>query len=247
MILSHRHKFVFIKGMKVAGTSVEMALAPLCGPEDVVTPISPVDELARLARGGGAQNYSADRALEEAYRRALIAADAADRERIAQPPPVFYNHMSLREVLTRAPLAGYRVVAVERSPYAKVISWANMRLAYGRYGSGESGEMRAGFDAIRTYLDQSFESGRVLDCRNIDRYRGADGRIAVRPMRYATLDADFAAFVAGLGLTPPPLPHAKKGLLSDGLDPRAVLRADQIGRIDTLFAEEFEAFGYERL
>ena len=53
MILSVRHKFIFIKGMKVAGTSVEMALAPLCGPDDIVTPISPIDEMERLGRGGG--------------------------------------------------------------------------------------------------------------------------------------------------------------------------------------------------
>ncbi len=52
MILSVRHKFVFIKGMKVAGTSVEMALAPLCGPADIITPISPIDERERMARGG---------------------------------------------------------------------------------------------------------------------------------------------------------------------------------------------------
>ena len=49
MILSEKHKFVFIKGMKVAGTSVEMALSTLCGPHDIVTPISPIDELARGA------------------------------------------------------------------------------------------------------------------------------------------------------------------------------------------------------
>ncbi len=45
----------------------------------------------------------------------------------------------------------------------------------------------------------------------------------------------------------PPLPHVKKGLMSDGLDPRTVLRADQIERINLLFAEEFDAFGYARL
>jgi hypothetical protein len=248
MILSVRHKFVFIKGMKVAGTSVEMALAPLCGPADIVTPISPIDELARIQRGGRAQNYSTSRALEADWLQKIAQATPAELETIPQPPPVFYNHMSLFEVLNKfpQPLTGFKLIGIERSPYAKVISWANMRLTYGQYRDG-SGEMRADAEHIRNYLDQSFENGRVLDCRNIDRYRGADGKIAVTPMRYATLQADFDAFVQGIGMATPPLPHAKKGLLSDTLDPRNILRPDQISRINSLFGEEFDAFAYERL
>src|SRR6185369_3571185 len=98
MILSVRHKFVFIKGMKVAGTSVEMALAPLCGPTDIITPISPIDELERMKRGGRAQNYSNSKALEADWLQKIVQAKPEDREQIPQPPPVFYNHMSLFEV-----------------------------------------------------------------------------------------------------------------------------------------------------
>jgi len=248
MILSVRHKFVFIKGMKVAGTSVEMALAPLCGPADIITPISPIDELERMKRGGRAQNYSTSRVLEADWLQKLAQTRPDDLEKVVPPPPVFYNHMSLFEVLNKypQPLNGFRLVGIERSPYAKVISWANMRLTYGRYRDG-SGEMRAEPEHIRAYLDQSFENGRVLDCRNIDRYRGADGKVAVTLMAYATLRADFDAFIQGLGMATPPLPHAKKGLLSDTLDPRNILRPDQIVRINSLFGEEFDAFGYERL
>ena len=43
MIISHRHKFVFLKPRKVAGTSVEVALARHCGEEDIVTPIGTFD------------------------------------------------------------------------------------------------------------------------------------------------------------------------------------------------------------
>ena len=246
MILSQRHKFVFVKGMKVAGTSVEMALAALCGPDDIVTPISPIDE---LARGAQSRNYSADRAAETDYLLRLKRAKPEELETIPGPQPVFYNHMTLREVLRLypRPLNGFRFIGIDRSPYAKVISWANMRLSYGSYRSS-GGEMRADHAAIRTYLDESFENGRVLDCRNIERYRGPDGRIAVQLMRYANLQADFAAFVTSLGIAPvPPLPHVKKGLLSDTLDPRAILRADQMTRIDSLFAEEFETYGYSHL
>ena len=45
MILSRKFRFIFIKGRKVGGTSVEMALSTICGPDDIVTPITPIDVL----------------------------------------------------------------------------------------------------------------------------------------------------------------------------------------------------------
>ncbi len=41
MILSHQHRFIFIKTMKTAGTSIEVYLSRFCGPDDIVTPIMP--------------------------------------------------------------------------------------------------------------------------------------------------------------------------------------------------------------
>ena len=32
MIVSHEHKFIFLKTKKTAGTSIELALSELCGP-----------------------------------------------------------------------------------------------------------------------------------------------------------------------------------------------------------------------
>lgn len=44
MILSHRHRFIFIKTLKTAGTSIEVSLGRFCGPDDVLTPITPAEE-----------------------------------------------------------------------------------------------------------------------------------------------------------------------------------------------------------
>jgi hypothetical protein len=41
MIISHAHRFIFIKTAKTASTSIEIFLSPQCGPKDVVTPIKP--------------------------------------------------------------------------------------------------------------------------------------------------------------------------------------------------------------
>ena len=41
MIISHKHRFIFVKTLKTAGTSIEVFLSQHCGPLDVLTPIIP--------------------------------------------------------------------------------------------------------------------------------------------------------------------------------------------------------------
>ena len=58
MIVSHRHRFIFIKTRKTASTSIEIALSQFCGPEDIITPIHPDDEAIRRSLGyPGPQNF----------------------------------------------------------------------------------------------------------------------------------------------------------------------------------------------
>lgn len=58
MIISHKHRFIFIKTHKTAGTSIEIALSKYCGADDIITPISESDELFKKENGyPSAQNY----------------------------------------------------------------------------------------------------------------------------------------------------------------------------------------------
>ena len=55
MILSHTHKFIYIKTYKTASTSIEAALSAVCGPDDVITPAS--EQLMQTRQQQRAQNY----------------------------------------------------------------------------------------------------------------------------------------------------------------------------------------------
>jgi enamine deaminase RidA (YjgF/YER057c/UK114 family) len=245
MILSKRHKFIFIKGVKVAGTSIEIALTPFCGPSDIITPITPIDELMRLAGGTAAQNYLEDRVAELAYLAALQQSVPADLGKLQPPASEYSSHMGLRDVLRLqgAVALGYQVVCAERNPYAKIISWANHQLSFSAYQTGAA--MRAAQQDVRVLLKEAIEDRRILAVKNIDRYRDAQGLILARVIRYEHLEDDFRSFMTSLGNRyQARLPHVKKGLLSNLVDPREFFNDLEIDTINELFCDEFETFNY---
>lgn len=83
---------------------------------------------------------------------------------------------------------------------------------------------------------------------NIDLYRGEDGRVRIRALRNESLARDFAQLMAEYGISPAPdLPHAKRGADSNSIDPQSFFTRDQLDKINHIYAEEFDTFGYERL
>ena len=232
MILSYEHRFIFIKGHKVAGTSVEIALSQLCGPEDIITPITVADEATRCA----ARNYSSDPAAEQRWLREVRAGTAGPPKRRE-----FYNHMPLSEVAAKVDLTGFKVFFVERSPYSKVLSFLNWDRSRHEYRADNA--MVSTPEQIVAW----FEEKRVQSVRNIDLYRWPDGRLAGTPWRYNDLPQPIADLAERIGRPVPALPHAKQGMRSDGLDPAEWFTEDQLEYIESFFAEEFDAFGYPRL
>lgn len=229
MILSHRHRFIFIKTAKTAGTSLEFALATLCGPEDVVTPVSAKEERARGEHG--ARNWIVPlhrRPLRWFAARALGRADKWDGAE-------FYNHIGakrIRELVGADVWSGYLKIAVERNPWDREVS---------NY-----------FYRTRRTLPKPSFRGFVLDpaqhyvLKNFHAYT-IDGRIAVdRVLRYETLAEDFARLVRDLGLRDvPDLPRQKSGLRPSGVHYRTYYDDETRDAVARIYRREIEAFGYD--
>lgn len=123
MIVSHKYKFIFIKTHKTAGSSMEMALGPLCGPADIVTPMeSNVDS-------GIPRNFHEDNMLGRTYARYRWVRKCVDRH-----SPLlgkwYYEHMSatrVRELVGDEIWNSYHKFCFERNPWDKVVSYYNWK------------------------------------------------------------------------------------------------------------------------
>lgn len=244
MILSRRHGFVFIKARKVGGTSVETALSLLCdGEQDIVTPITPVDERARLAMGGRPRNFAKTRADEIAYMEAIEKAPDAELDEVRPQNKLFHNHMTVRGLLKRISLDGLTKVGVVRSPYGRVVSAANHRVGFKEYRrTGE--RMIATHDQIRAAVDRMIKRDQLKTKLLSDVYRDDSGKVDIRQLRQEHLEEDLAAFLSSLGVDhPPALPRAKEGLGLSAIEAFEILRPDQRATIAGAFAEDIENFG----
>ena len=110
MIISHRHKYIFLKPGKVAGTALEIALKNSCGELDIITPISQYDSECDQ------DNYF--------YK--------------AQNNFGYCEHMAFNEIvkLISAKYKNYRTISVVRNPWDMVVSrWFWECWIYSKFGA----------------------------------------------------------------------------------------------------------------
>jgi hypothetical protein len=225
MILSHRHRFIFLKTRKTGGTSVEIALSGVCGRDDIITPI--IEEGVRLEQAGrGAQNYLAPVASYGSRDWLQLVFRLKRKMR-------FHGHIPAGEV--RSLLGGkvwdsYYKFTIERNPWDKVISLYHYRY---RNKPGPS-------------LSAFILSGEAGDASDFHRYT-IDGTVAVdRVIRFENLGEEVSQIARELklsgGLT---LPEAKSGFRKDRRHYREVLGEAEAARITEDFTAEIAAFGYK--
>ncbi len=227
MIISHKYKFIFIKTVKTAGTSIEVFLSPHCGDDDVLTPIYP-NVAPHVARNYKGVFNPFPQLLSGRGRRAgRIFKELLQRRR-------FYGHMSAHVIRDRVPSQiwnDYFKFCVERNPWDKTLSNYHMR----NYRSGG-----------KLTLEQYFSKGR--SCRNFKRYTDNKGRLLVdRVVKYENLADGLGEIFADLGI---PFDgslgtRAKSEYRSDRRPYREVLSDAQMEIIAKDYVQEIRMHGYE--
>ena len=229
MIVSHKHKFIFLKTNKTAGTSIEIALSKFCGPDDIITPISPVDEETRQSLGyRGPQHH-----LAPWYEYGLR--DVVELVFKGKRRSRFYNHMTGREVrdfVGPEVWNSYFKFCFERNPYDRLISyyhWAH------RSASSQLPLSRF----IRT------PRAMMLKKRGYEVYT-LDGKVAVdRICRFESINEELEEVRRIIGLPEPlELPHTKVRKRSDARGYREVLGEEERDWVDRTFGDEMRLLGY---
>ncbi len=111
MIISHKHKFIFVKTAKVAGTSLEMALREHLGEDDISTPVVSYDEEKAEENGyPGPKNFNKDYEI---------------RAKTFCARGVYHEHSwayEIRGILDREIWDEYFKFTIDRDPFDKSLS-----------------------------------------------------------------------------------------------------------------------------
>jgi hypothetical protein len=232
MIISHKHRFIFLKTSKTAGTSIEIALSRFCGPDDVITPISPEDEEKRHQLGGvGPQNHTGPlfgHSATQLWKRLIKN----------KPLQYFYNHIPARQVRKQIPADvwdSYTKFCVARNPWDRVISQYYWRQ---RHLSPE--------DMVPIAKFIKSKDVRSLVRKGYNLYT-INNRMAVDYIcRYEELTDDLEHLRLHLGLSEPlQLPQAKAGIRKDKRHYRDILNESNRDHIARKFRYEISLMGYE--
>lgn len=225
MILSHHWKFIFIKTMKTAGTSIEIALSRLCGVDDVITPISPEDETYRRDLGVFPRNYEFE--PTDSRGRDLPALRTSNSK--------FYNHMGAAEIKREVGdevWNSYFKFCVERNPWDRVLSmyhWENRN--------------QTQWTTFSAFLRS--QRAHLLHRRGWGLYTIEDAVVVDDVLRYEDLATELERVRSQLGMPDElELPRAKGEYRADRRPYSEVMSATEIEEIRRKFADEIALMAY---
>jgi hypothetical protein len=228
VIVSYQHHYVFLKTRKVAGSSVELFLRRHCGPDDIVTALSPEDEAIAVEVGarastGVATRYARPWELTPRRARKVL------RDRRWPVVREWWGHQpaeSVRRQLGEEIWQRSFKFSIVRNPWDRVVSSYYWR----RSRRGD-----------QVTLDEVIaDAGRNWEILAID------GRVAVdRVVRFEHLLDGLHEVCDQVGIPrPDELPRLKAGLRPPGADYRELLTVAQADRIALICRHEIETFGY---
>jgi len=202
-------------------------LSKYCGPNDVITRISPEDEKVRVNLGyRGPQNYNIPFSK---YLKSHCLNLINARKRIH-----FYNHCSAKFVLNHIDEKqwdDYFIFCFERNPFSKIISW------YQWLSKAKD----------RQSISLFLQSPQAFRVRGIDLYTIDSHIIADKIYRFENLNEAMADIADKVGLPEmPQLVKTKPSLTaSDGKKSKVTLSEEDVDLISKVYAREIACFGYE--
>jgi len=225
MIVSHAHRFIFVKTLKTAGTSMEIALSQFCGPQDIITRIRPEDEQTRRDLGlRGRQNDLLP----------LARYQPADWHRLffERRRAWYLNHMPARDIRPRLGAKiwdSYTKFTIERNPWDCAVS---------RY-----------FWDTRDLPDRPTFADYLASAPHLSNFPiyAIDGVVAVdHVIRYENLDAGLDWLQDALHLPERPiLPRAKSAARPDRRPYSELFTPATRDFVARACAREIELFGYQ--
>lgn len=231
MIISHTHRFIFVKTHKTAGSSLEVALARECGPDDIVSHME--DNIA----SGIPRNYGPDSMLGSAYNGIKLL-----RKLVGRHSPLlgafYYEHMPawrIRQLVGEDMWARYYTFCFERNSWDKAVSYYLWK-KHGQERVMPSFHDYVAKKAHRLPVDSALYCGESV----------AAGPIVDRIYEFRDLSSALADLRDRLGLAlPEPLPREKTGVAVERLPYQAYYNDQTRDRIGQLFAREIGLMAYE--
>jgi hypothetical protein len=232
VIISYQREFIFLKTQKSGGSSIEIALATLCGDDDVLTALPAQEEAVRKSAGRGAQNTIIPDRYQPAWARLL----GARKGRLAKGWTRYVNHIDAKTLRSRMDpvlFDRFRKIAIVRNPWDREVS------LYFWHTRAETNPP--------PFSDFVSRWERKPERKTFEIY-SIDGRVVANEIwRYERLAEEYTNFVKSLGVdNVPPLPSAKGGIRPKEkkgyhamYDPKA--RAIVAKR----YAREIEMLGYQ--
>ena len=225
MIISHKHKFIYIKLRKTAGTSIEMMLSKICGENDIITPLGSEDEIRSREKIGEARNFKIP---FRKHRKREIA-----RLLLGYAPAYFLEHFTAQEILNRLDEEvwnDYYKFTFDRNPFDKAVS----------YYYWDGGDVK--FGNIREWIKQ----GGLRSMSSYNLYSIGNRVVVDKIYKYEEMDAGLKHLTEKLGLnTPLKLPEYRaKGNYRKVRDHREIIDPESKAMLEIMYARELALLDY---
>ena len=229
MIVSHKHRFIYIKTYKTASTSIEACLSSICGEDDIITPAS--EPLMKHREGRPAQNWRLDHPLVP--KRPLIKRLLRRPERNYHPSVGYYEHMPawrIRAYIGEEIWARYYKFTFERNPWDRQVSWYHYKT--------KSKSPRPSFATFNTDKRRAW-------VENHDLYT-MDGEVVVDFLgQYENLKADFDSVLEAVGLRGKVELPVTNTSPDRAVEYRSYYNEAETERVRSWYRPEIDLFGYE--